>query len=260
MIFLLSDFQADGFEQPLSICARRHDLIAVPIEDPGEWQLPPAGIVEVQDPETGIRSVVDFSNTGTRREFARLVDEQRKSRDAIFLRGKAGTIPLRTDQDYFPAVAELFSPPAATTPEHTMMKEFIFLGLTEIVQDIEDIQPPIAEHSFWGIIGILAALLVVALLAYAFWPNRRKPFCLPVLPKEWAHSELARLDDEIATLDPNEAGFRHFANSAEFFRASIRVAGVPAINRRISGDTAQQRLFDPGKESVCNTFFRVAIS
>jgi len=34
VIFLLSDFQANGFERPLSICARKHDLIAVPIEDP----------------------------------------------------------------------------------------------------------------------------------------------------------------------------------------------------------------------------------
>jgi uncharacterized protein (DUF58 family) len=108
VIFLLSDFQADGFEQPFTICARRHDLIAVPIEDPGDWQLPPAGIVEVQDPETGVRSEIDFSNTATRREFARLADEQRKTRDAIFLRGKAGIIPLRTDQDYFPALRNFF--------------------------------------------------------------------------------------------------------------------------------------------------------
>jgi uncharacterized protein (DUF58 family) len=108
VIFLLSDFQADGFEQPFTICARRHDLIAVPIEDPGDWQLPPAGIVEVQDPETGVRSEIDFSNTATRREFARLADEQRKTRDAIFLRGKAGIIPLRTDQDYFPVLRNFF--------------------------------------------------------------------------------------------------------------------------------------------------------
>jgi uncharacterized protein (DUF58 family) len=108
VIFLLSDFQADKYERPLSICARRHDLIAVPIEDPGDWQLPPVGIVEVQDPETGIRSTVDFSNLGTRREFARFVDEQRKSRDALFRRGKVGIISLRTDQDYFPLLRNFF--------------------------------------------------------------------------------------------------------------------------------------------------------
>ena len=108
VIFLLSDFQANGFEQPLSICARKHDLIAVPIEDPGDWQLPPVGIVEVQDPETGMRSEIDFSNAATRREFARLAEEQRKNRDAIFLQAKAGIIPLRTDQDYFPVLRNFF--------------------------------------------------------------------------------------------------------------------------------------------------------
>jgi uncharacterized protein (DUF58 family) len=108
VIFLLSDFQADSFERPLSICARRHDLIAVPIEDPGEWQLPSVGIVEVQDPETGIRSKIDFSNSETRREFARVADEQRKGRDALLRRSKIGMIPLRTDQDYFPALRNFF--------------------------------------------------------------------------------------------------------------------------------------------------------
>jgi uncharacterized protein (DUF58 family) len=108
VIFLLSDFQADSFERPLSICARRHDLIAVPIEDPGEWQLPSVGIVEVQDPETGTRLKIDFSNSAIRREFARLSEEQRKQRDAMFRRSKTGTIPLRTDQDYFPILRTFF--------------------------------------------------------------------------------------------------------------------------------------------------------
>jgi uncharacterized protein (DUF58 family) len=108
VIFLLSDFQANNFEKPLSICGRRHDLIAVPIEDPGEWQIPPVGIVEVQDPETGIRSKIDFSNSEMRRVFARLADEQRKGRDALLRRNKIGMIPLRTDQDYFPALRTFF--------------------------------------------------------------------------------------------------------------------------------------------------------
>ena len=43
VIFLLSDFQANGFERPLSICARKHDLIAVPIEDPGTGNCPRSG-------------------------------------------------------------------------------------------------------------------------------------------------------------------------------------------------------------------------
>jgi len=62
----------------------------------------------VQDPETGMRSEIDFSNAATRREFARLSEEQRKNRDEIFLQGKAGIIPLRTDQDYFPVLRNFF--------------------------------------------------------------------------------------------------------------------------------------------------------
>ena len=45
------------------------------------------------------------------------------------------------------------------------MMHLPLLGLTQIMQDIEDIRPPIVERSLWEIVGILAVLLVVALLA-----------------------------------------------------------------------------------------------
>ena len=43
VVFLLSDFQAVNYEKPLTICSRRHDLIAIPIEDRGEHSLPDIG-------------------------------------------------------------------------------------------------------------------------------------------------------------------------------------------------------------------------
>jgi hypothetical protein len=136
------------------------------------------------------------------------------------------------------------------------MKDFVLLGLTEIVQDIDDIQPPIAEHSLWGIIGILAALLVVALLAYAFWPNRRKPVLPPVLPKEWARSELARLDHEIPTLDPNEAGFRLSQILRSFLERQYGLRACRQSTEEFLVSTAQQRLFDPGQRERLQHFLQ----
>src|SRR5438552_8569974 len=53
VVFLISDFEAPGdFSRELSITARRHDLIAMPISDPREDELPDIGIVVFEDAET----------------------------------------------------------------------------------------------------------------------------------------------------------------------------------------------------------------
>src|SRR6266571_1555678 len=53
IIFLLSDFLDRGYERAFKHTGRRHDLIAVPIADPREEELPAAGLVELEDAETG---------------------------------------------------------------------------------------------------------------------------------------------------------------------------------------------------------------
>ena len=72
VVFLVSDFQSEGFERPLRILAKRHDLIALSITDPREMVMPNVGLVELEDAETGERVVLDTGNSGVRNEFARL--------------------------------------------------------------------------------------------------------------------------------------------------------------------------------------------
>jgi hypothetical protein len=136
-----------------------------------------------------------------------------------------------------------------------MMTQFIFLGLTEISQDIEDIRPPIAQSPVWGFVGILTALLVVALLAYAFWPNRRKAVLPPSLPKEWARSELTRLDGEIATLDPHEAAFQISRILRSFLERQYGLRACRQSTEEFLMSTAQQRLFDPVQRERLQEFF-----
>jgi uncharacterized protein (DUF58 family) len=108
VVFLFSDFQNLDFERAASVCSKRHDLIAVPIEDPGEWQLPPAGLVRIEDPETGQTFEANFSSKKVQREFARIVSERRDRRDAIFRRQAIDFLPLSTDKDYFPILHSFF--------------------------------------------------------------------------------------------------------------------------------------------------------
>ncbi len=83
VVFVISDFQASGYDQALKLVARRHDLICVRITDPGEETLPDIGLQEIEDPETGARSLVDTSDRGVRARFQARVEQ----RAAAFRRG-----------------------------------------------------------------------------------------------------------------------------------------------------------------------------
>jgi uncharacterized protein (DUF58 family) len=108
VVFILSDFHAESFEKPLTLCSRRHDVIAVPIEDRGEFSLPNVGWIRVEDPETGAVFEIDSSDHRVRSQFAQIAEKGRIDRDALFRRKNIDSIPLRTDKDYFPILRSFF--------------------------------------------------------------------------------------------------------------------------------------------------------
>ena len=108
VVFLLSDFQAPDFSKPLTIAARRHDVVAIPIEDPRELELPDVGRVDFEDAETGERLVLNTSDRRARLRFAENVAARQEEIPAGFHRFGVDTITLRTDADYVPALRNFF--------------------------------------------------------------------------------------------------------------------------------------------------------
>ncbi len=77
LVFLISDFHSPGgWESRLAELGRRHDAIAVHIEDPRERELPNVGGVYFQDPETGQQVWVDTSDGNVRERYRQLVAER----------------------------------------------------------------------------------------------------------------------------------------------------------------------------------------
>jgi len=72
VVFLISDFQAESFEKPLRVLARRHDLIAVSLADARESKLPGIGRVALEDAETGEFVVVDAASAEVRKRYEAL--------------------------------------------------------------------------------------------------------------------------------------------------------------------------------------------
>jgi uncharacterized protein (DUF58 family) len=76
LVFLISDFQCGGYESELRTTAQRHDLVALAVHDPRELTLPNAGLIEVQDPETGDLVLLDTGSSAVREHFARRAREE----------------------------------------------------------------------------------------------------------------------------------------------------------------------------------------
>ena len=109
LVFIVSDFRtADDWVRPLRVTARRHDVVAVQIEDPRETKLPAVGLLRLQDAETGREILVDLRNKRVREQFEKRAAEQKSAHAAELRALGVDTITLRTDQRYADALQAFF--------------------------------------------------------------------------------------------------------------------------------------------------------
>lgn len=105
--FLVSDFLADGWEQPVRVAARRHDLVPAVITDPMEEELPSLGLISFEDVETG--QVFEFDSSGPEAlAYAERVKRLRQAREQILRRLKIDFVNVRTDRPYVNALVAFF--------------------------------------------------------------------------------------------------------------------------------------------------------
>ncbi|TDE39927.1 DUF58 domain-containing protein [Nonomuraea mesophila] len=108
LIVVLSDFIGDGdWERSLRRLARRHEVVALRIVDTADDVLPEAGLIVVEDAETGEQLVVDSADPLLRVRFREAVDD-RDARLAAGMR-RAG-VPVHrvdTDRDLAEALVEV---------------------------------------------------------------------------------------------------------------------------------------------------------
>ncbi len=100
VVFLVSDFQDDGFERTLRVVARKHDLVALAVADPRESQLPDVGLLNVVDPETGIPALIDSGSARVRRVYAEAARRARALLIDTVRRSGVDLLELSTDEPY----------------------------------------------------------------------------------------------------------------------------------------------------------------
>lgn len=108
VMFCISDFRDKGYESAITVANRRHDVVAITITDPKEVAVPRIGLLEVEDGETGERTILDFRSAEAAEAFRRVAAEVEAARKAILNRAKVDQIDLRTDRDYVEPLVKFF--------------------------------------------------------------------------------------------------------------------------------------------------------
>lgn len=106
VVFVLSDFMDAGYQKALGIAQRKHDLIAVPVEDGWEKKLPPRGRWLLEDAETGGTRVVETARMG--KSFAKTQAVRRDALEREFSRAGVDSIFVETGKPYTPSFLRFF--------------------------------------------------------------------------------------------------------------------------------------------------------
>lgn len=106
--FLMSDFMSQGYESPLRVAARRHDLIGIHLYDPREEELPNVGLIRAEDAETGELRWIDTANPEVRKRYATWFQDNYQYFRNNFLRSGADTMSISTTGSYVNALHQFF--------------------------------------------------------------------------------------------------------------------------------------------------------
>lgn len=127
VVFLVSDFlprdvedalgerrrardeaEPSAFDRAARALSRRHDVVGLWVSDPREHALPRAGLIELEDAETGARRWIDASSAGVRRQFAGLALDRQERLKRRMMRLGIDLVMVTTGAPYVRALVELF--------------------------------------------------------------------------------------------------------------------------------------------------------
>lgn len=107
VVFLISDFLDHGFADALSIVSKKHDLVCIRVSDIREQELPPVGLIQFADPESGQVHWVDSSRSKPREQLRQWNQNHHGMLQAAFLRAGVDHVEVFTGRDYVPPLSRM---------------------------------------------------------------------------------------------------------------------------------------------------------
>lgn len=108
LVFLISDFfSLPGWEKPLALLNRRHDLVGIRLWDRREDELPRAGMVYVEDSETGEQLYIDTEDPTFRRRLREAVHRREAALQESLRRAGVDLFEMSTEDDLVKTVIRM---------------------------------------------------------------------------------------------------------------------------------------------------------
>jgi len=100
IVFVISDFMSENYEQTLKIASKKHDITGVRVYDIREEKIPNLGMVTMLDAETGKIQLVDTGSKTVRMNYEKHYQERVNYFKEIFSKSGAGVVNTRVDENY----------------------------------------------------------------------------------------------------------------------------------------------------------------
>jgi uncharacterized protein (DUF58 family) len=108
VVFLISDFLAEGWERSLKTAARRHEIIGVSVEDPMEGGFPARGLFALSDAEGDGEEVIDMGDASFRSRLKSAREKGRLELRQSFQRLGLGLIEVNGRDGYVRELLRFF--------------------------------------------------------------------------------------------------------------------------------------------------------
>ena len=110
IVFLISDFIAplESYRRALAATSRRHDVVAIDLHDPVEWEIPQVGIIALEDAETGELVWVDTDDEDWRSSYEEQVRADEEAKIQMMRSLAIDRIGLVNGQEYVSGLNDFF--------------------------------------------------------------------------------------------------------------------------------------------------------
>lgn len=106
--FVLSDFVDASYEDALRIAGKKHDVIGIKLYDPMDMKLPAAGMLQVEDAESGKTRWVDSSNTFVRYQYEQEFFRLTAYATQVFKKAGCDLLHVMSGEDYVKVLQRFF--------------------------------------------------------------------------------------------------------------------------------------------------------
>ncbi len=100
IVFIISDFMSDDYEQTLKIASKKHDITGIRVYDIREQKMPNIGMVSMLDAETGRTQIINTSSKSVRKNYEKYYQDKITYFKETFSKSGSGIVSTRVDENY----------------------------------------------------------------------------------------------------------------------------------------------------------------